>query len=203
MMWSEFFESGNGLFDASAGEIVSRVEPFNLFAAWRGLKGTPSNEARAAIARGEDIFNTLPFRITGVAGLNDQSGRPTIIGSCATCHNNPNVGNNLEGALFNTSVATGPGREMLPLFTLQCTGGPLTGQIFESSDPGRALITGKRADIGKFKVPTLRGLAARPPYFHDGGATTLMDVVNFYNFTFDIGLTEGQKNDLVTFLQAL
>ena len=71
------------------------------------------------------------------------------------------------------------------------------------SDPGRALVTGKCEDIGKFTVPSLRGLAARPPYFHDGSAATLMDVVNFYNTRFGIGLTERQKKDLVAFLKTL
>ena len=41
------------------------------------------------------------------------------------------------------------------------------------------MVTGKCADIGKFKIPGMRGLAARPPYFHSGTAPTLLDVVNF------------------------
>jgi cytochrome c peroxidase len=41
-------------------------------------------------------------------------------------------------------------------------------------DPGRALVTGKCGDIGAFKVPTLRGVAARPPFFHDGSAATFL-----------------------------
>ena len=51
----------------------------------------------------------------------------------------------------------------------------------QTTDPGRALITGKWADIGKFKGPILRGLAARAPYFHNGFAATLDDVVDFYD----------------------
>ena len=81
--------------------------------------------------------------------------------------------------------------------------GPLAGQIFEVTDPGRALITGKCADIGKLKGPILRGLAARAPYFHNGSAATLADVVEFYNQRFDIGFTDQQKADLVAFLSSL
>jgi cytochrome c peroxidase len=65
------------------------------------------------------------------------------------------------------------------------------------------LITGNCADIGKFKGPILRGLAARAPYFHNGSAATLMDVVNFYNQRFGIGLTAQQRDDLVNFLKTL
>ena len=51
----------------------------------------------------------------------------------------------------------------LPVFTLSAMKGPFAGQIFIVTDPGRALITGKCADIGKVKGPILRGLAARAP----------------------------------------
>jgi cytochrome c peroxidase len=68
---------------------------------------------------------------------------------------------------------------------------------------GRAMITGKCADVGKVKGPILRGLAARAPYFHNGSAATLEDVVNFYDQRFSIGLTEQEKADLVAFLKAL
>jgi cytochrome c peroxidase len=86
---------------------------------------------------------------------------------------------------------------------IECTAGPLAGQIFEVTDPGRALITGKCADIGRFKTPTLRGLAARAPYFHNGSAATLKDVVDFYDKRFSIGFTAREKQDLVNFLNAL
>jgi len=86
---------------------------------------------------------------------------------------------------------------------LSCTSGPLTGQSFVVTDPGRALISGKCADIGKVKGPILRGLAARAPYFHNGSAATLLDVVEFYNQRFNLGFTEQQKSDLVTFLETL
>jgi cytochrome c peroxidase len=91
----------------------------------------------------------------------------------------------------------------LPIFTLKCTQGPLAGQTFVVTDPGRAVITGNCADIGKLKGPILRGLAARAPYFHNGSARTLLDVVNFYNQRFNIGLADQQKQDLVNFLNAL
>ena len=65
------------------------------------------------------------------------------------------------------------------------------------------MISGKCADIGKTKGPILRGLAARAPYFHNGSGTTLLDVVNFYDQRFNLGLAERQKADLVAFLGSL
>jgi len=91
----------------------------------------------------------------------------------------------------------------LPVFTLQCVSGPLAGQVFTVTDPGRSLISGKCADIGKLKGPVLRGLASRAPYFHNGSAGTLLDVVDFYDRRFNIGFTEQQKRDLVAFLRSL
>ncbi len=73
----------------------------------------------------------------------------------------------------------------------------------QTTDPGRAMITGRWADIGKFKGPILRALAARAPYFHNGSAATLADVVEFYDTRFALGLTAGEKADLVAFLGTL
>ena len=50
------------------------------------------------------------------------------------------------------------------------------------------MITGKWADMSKFKGPILRGLAGRAPYFHNGIAATLTDVIKFYDTQFHIGL---------------
>jgi cytochrome c peroxidase len=46
-------------------------------------------------------------------------------------------------------------------------------------------------------------LAARAPYFHNGSAATLQDVVEFYDQRFTIGLTDQEKADLVAFLNSL
>jgi hypothetical protein len=65
----------------------------------------------------------------------------------------------------------------LPVCTLRNV---KTQDTVETTDPGRAMQTGKWADIGKFKGPVLRALAARPAYFHNGCAATLEDVIDFY-----------------------
>jgi len=71
------------------------------------------------------------------------------------------------------------------------------------TDPGRALITGKWKDVGRFKGPILRALAGRAPYFHNGSAASLLDVVNFYDARFALRLTPQRKLDLVAFLRTL
>jgi cytochrome c peroxidase len=73
----------------------------------------------------------------------------------------------------------------------------------QTTDPGRALITGKWKDIGRFKGPILRALATRAPYFHNGSAQDLDAVVDFYNERFGIGVTDDEKDDLVAFLLTL
>src|SRR5574337_80577 len=81
-------------------------------------------------------------------------------------------------------------------------------------DPGRYKITKKESDRGAFKTPTLRDFAASGPYFHDGSAQTLEDVVEFYdkggiknpNLSNEIKrllLTTPEKADLVAFLKSL
>ena len=88
----------------------------------------------------------------------------------------------------------------LPVFTLV---NKTTNAVVQTTDPGRALITGKWADIGKLKGPILRGLAARAPYFHNGSANTLEDVLDFYTGRFGVFFTNQEKSDLIAFLNAL
>ena len=184
---------------------------FDSYKAWETLLGSSRlSVARASVARGEQLFNTIPINITNVNGLNDVLGQSTISGFCGTCHDTPDVGNHSVKAPLNIGIANAgqnspPDLDIsgLPVFTLQCISGPLTGQTFVVTDIGRALISGNCADIGKVKGPILRGLAGRAPYFHNGSAATLLDVVDFYNDRFSIGFTDQQKQDLVAFLKTL
>ncbi len=175
---------------------------FTLFNKWDSQnEDGDSAETRAAVARGQALFNSLPIPITGVAGLNDNLGVPVIPGTCGTCHDSPNAGDHSLSVPLNIGLTDASRRTPdLPLFTLTNNS---TGATVQTTDPGRAMVTGKWADIGKFKGPILRGLAARAPYFHNGSAATLLDAVNFYNERFNLNLTKKQKNDLVAFLGTL
>jgi cytochrome c peroxidase len=161
-------------------------------------------------------FNTQPLTISNVPRLTN--GTQQIVGTCTTCHDAPNVG----GHFFPLPLDIGTGHSleyetdpniiaglqqlqqpMLPVFELVCTQGPEGGKRFYTTDPGKALISGQCSDISRIKGPILRGLAARAPYFHNGAAASLSQVVTFYNQRFQIGLTAQQIEDLINFLQTL
>ncbi len=185
---------------------------FSLYNTWRNS----SDPRRASIERGEQIFNTQPLTISDVPGLT--TGDASIVGTCSTCHDTPNVGDHSSalpldvGTSHSLRYETDPNiiaalqqlqPPRLPVFELLCNAGPLAGQVSYTSDPAKALISGKCSDIGRGKGPILRGLAARAPYFHNGAAANLSQVVNFYDKRFQIGLTAQQKQDLLNFLRAL
>jgi hypothetical protein len=193
---------------------------FNPYEAWAD---SPSSSPRAAIARGQKVFNSTQINITGVAGINDDVaagglGASSVSGFCGTCHDTPNVGNHS----FPTPLNIGTGDptsgsnvnlggldiSYLPSITvckLDSTTSPptLTNKCKTTSDLGQALIDGKFDHVGKIKGPVLRGLAARAPYFHNGSAKTLLDAVHFYEVRFGLSLTPQDESDLVAFLNAL
>ncbi|NDQ58808.1 MAG: hypothetical protein GZ088_17230 [Acidipila sp.] len=177
---------------------------FSLFDRWAHIQDRDFDEhtlARRAVAHGQQLFNSLPIAITGVAGLNDVLNQTVINGFCGTCHDSPNVGDHSVPAPLNIGLADLSRRTPdLPLITVSCNA---TGKIVQVSDMGRAMVTGKCADIGKFKGPILRGLGGRAPYFHNGSAATLLEVVNFYNTRFLLNLSDSDKSDLVAFLSTL
>ena len=184
-------------------------DAFTLFTTWsdypRRLRGSEYN-ARRAIARGEALFDSKPITLSGVAGLNGETFASGVTvpesfsGTCTICHDTPNAGNHSVKAPLNIGLTAPTIAPYLPIYTLRNLS---TGETTETTDPGRALVTGKWRDVGKFKGPVLRGLAARAPYFHNGSARTLEEVIDFYDTRFSIGFTAREKADLVAFLQAL
>ena len=196
--------------------VVPGSQPtMTLFDAWANVPdhgrngingGSQATQSRAAVVRGQALFN----------GLN-----------CKTCHQTNNVGNNPSETFFRRldvdsieilgEFAEADPRlnrlldrvRMLPEYclrpalstsTLPCGSDPAD---VKTTDPGRALVTGLMVDVGKFKPPILRDLAIRAPFFHNGAAETLDDVVNFYNAKFDLHLSDQEHDDLVAFLLAL
>jgi cytochrome c peroxidase len=216
------FEPPGGLATPGDGQFTPAI--FNPFDAWTSM---PSTSPRAAIARGQAIFNSKPINITGVAGINDPVAAgglgtgddPPLKGTCGTCHDTPNVGNHS----FPTPLDIGTGNpdpssssvnlggldiRYLPNITvckLDLTTNPPTptNNCKTTTDLGQALIDGKFDHVGKIKGPILRGLSARAPYFHNGSAQTLLDAVRFYEKRFGLALTPQEESDLVAFLSAL
>jgi cytochrome c peroxidase len=164
--------------------------PFDLFDAWVGLEPgscttKPADRKRAQIARGQELFN-----------------RPNAAGgSCRSCHDAANNGSNVNGILFDIGASRPEFRQPgMPLYTLR---NKTTLETRQTTDPGRALRSGRWADVDRFKTPSLRGLAARPPYFHNGIAATLQDVVAHYEAALGFVFTADEEADLVAFLEAL
>ena len=173
----------------------------NLFNAWAGLSGSAQNDRRASIARGQAIFNTKLIRISGVRGVNDVLGVATLNGTCTTCHTHPNVGNHTDVLPLDLGISkASEGDNVLPVFRVT---NRANGQAEEVTDLGRAVLTGHFADLGKQKGPTLRGLSARAPYFHNGAADNLTEVIQFYDRRFGIGFQAQEITDLRAFLEAL
>ena len=191
----------NDTLGADPEHLPFNAEAMTLFSAWSDLSGNRRQQARAQIARGEALFNRKPIDITGVRGLNDALGLKSIAGTCTTCHDTPQVGNHSVSLPLDIGLTDASRRTPdMPLYTLRNRS---TGEILQTTDPGRALITGAWKDVSRFKGPILRGLAARAPYFHNGFAATLADAVDFYDQRFSIGLAPEEKADLVAFLEAL
>lgn len=154
---------------------------FDLFDAWMNH----ANPRRAQIARGQELFNNP-----------NANGR-----SCSACHNSANNGTNINNTMFDIGTAAAAVRTSdLPLYGFR---NRATGEIRELTDAGRGQITGLWNDLGRFKTPTLRGLAARAPYFHNGIAETLEEVVRHYETQLGFIFTDEQRTDLVAFLKAL
>lgn len=222
-----YYPGMNDSLGADPAGVAFNPSAMSLFSAWNKAGSSEredESQMRARIAAGEKLFNTAIATITDVRGLNDNPalGNPTVIkGTCTTCHDTPNVGNHslplpLDIATSrqvafesNPNVIAGLSKLSppdLPVYeVLGCPdpGNPSVKVAFYTSDPGKALISGKCSDLNRGKGPILRGLAARAPYFHNGAAANLQEVVDFYNERFQMNFTAEQKEDLIAFLNSL
>ncbi|HEY1579968.1 MAG TPA: hypothetical protein VGF82_23115 [Terracidiphilus sp.] len=196
---------------------------FTLFDQWEEQKHSwPSGMQRAQIAAGEKIFNSFPINITDVRGLNDNAalGKPAVIvGTCGTCHDTPNVGNHSLPVPLDIGTGHSPAYESnaqirsalaqlsfpdLPVYRVSGCTDPFSGEnTLYTTDLGKAMLSGQCSDLNRIKGPILRGLGARAPYFHNGAAASLNELVNFYNQRFNMRLTDQQKADLIAFLNSL
>lgn len=197
-----------------ADGLVSRPGPGNkpantVWASFDGWRMKPGErelgdlqlEFRESVARGSDVFFGYKFRITEASdGTRKISGEVT----CSACHSTQaprwmDIG--------TSNVVAGKQSPDLPLFRITCdtpaTPPQYRGRVIYTQDPGRALISGKCADTGSFVMQQFHGLAARAPYFVNGSAATLGDVVDFYESRFHVGLTPDERADLLNFLRVL
>jgi len=182
---------------------------FGLFNTWKG-----NDYYRASVARGADIFMFRQFWLRDAAHINSIGLGNPLKRTCATCHNAQMTGQDLSAGWvdvgttnYPTWTETSAESSELPVFKITCNRDadphPYLGRVIYTTDPGRAFISGRCVDVGSIVMQQLRGLAARSPYFANGSAKTLREVVDFYDRRFDMKLTDQEKEDLINFLEAL
>jgi hypothetical protein len=190
---------------------INRI--FGSFAMWADAPhdGSEQNEFRRSVARGADLFYERRFLIRDVGDYNDKGLGNPFKRSCGSgCHNMQLVGIDLAPGYMDLGLNSFPwanNRPDLPLFKVQCNDDArpqsYLGRTIYTHDPGRALITGKCIDVGATLTQQMRGLAARPPYFANGSAADLRELIDFYDRRFNIGYTETEKHDLINFMSTL
>lgn len=201
------------------------VGVFPMGESWKQLprdedpKKDAANSMRASIARGGDVFMFRTFFIRDTMHINTIGlGNPTKR-TCSTCHGMHMTGMDLSNGWIDIGTTNLPWasevplnpwetrRPDMPLFKITCSRSyaphPFFGRTIYTQDPGRALISGKCNDVGTIVMQQMRGLAARAPYFANGSAATLRDVVDFYDRRYGIGFTAEEKQDLANFLSVL
>lgn len=127
-----------------------------------------------------------------------------------------------DGVEVSTSIKNGYDLFKNKLNCASChSGNTFTNSAVENnglyevfSDPGHYLISADSADIGKFKVPTLRNIEITGPYMHDGSIETLEEVIAHYErggsnhpnknqLIAPFDLTNQERDDLISFLKSL
>lgn len=160
------------------------------YAGWQGPSRLPDGlqkDFRDSVVRGSEVFFKRSFPLEGRAPKGEKAA------TCATCHNQNG------GTAWMNIGTTNKASDDLPLFKVTCDG----GKTIFTQDPGRGLISGRCADVGAIVLQQFRGLAARAPYFSNGSAKTLRQVIDYYDERYKIGYTETEKADLANFLKVL
>ena len=180
---------------AGAGAVPATGNLAASFDPWRNLTNLAVRQRvfRESALRGVDLFASREF------SLPDGTR-----GACVTCHR---AGINRSIDIGTTNLPIAKESPELPLFRITCDASApphaQLGRTFLTQDPGRGLITGKCADVGSILMQQFRGLTARAPYFANGSAADLSELVEFYDRRFKIGLTDKEKQDLANFLSIL
>jgi mono/diheme cytochrome c family protein len=99
---------------------------------------------------------------------------------CANCHQAPDFTDVVQGQ--------SPGQ---------------TPRLHSAAETGMEPVYASRSATGAYRTTPLRGVWQHPPYFHDGSAATLADVVRHYNTQLSLGLAPQQQADLVEYLKSL
>jgi len=188
-----------------------------MFAA-AGMSEPSNGGARNALM---DFMKTIVSRGAPIdtGDLSDAALRGQAIfegqGNCASCHSGPRYTDDQPhntGVPNNSDIWADPERHSAFVTYAKFMG--IENYMNLRQDLGAYIRTHRAEDKRTFLTPTLRELTWTAPYMHNGRMTTLADVVDFYNAGGGVddlkdatlqplGLTDGDKADLVAFLQAL
>lgn len=202
------------LAESEPGRLGSQGIPvWSEFDAWANSDDpdiSPEERAwRESVARGARNFRERMFLISDSAGITTPIGFGNPVRDrCAFCHNMSQMGMDVAPGqvdLGTTNLPFADPQPHLPLFKITCKAEPHPhyGREIYTYDPGYALTTGRCADVGRITLQSLRGLSARAPYFSNGSAKTLREVIEFYDRRYNIGYTEQEIEDLVNLMEAL
>lgn len=220
--------------DQTHAQIIARIAPLpeyrQAFEQAFGAAVTIDGVAKALASFERTLVSANSPFDRFVAGdlnaLNEPARRGLVLfrgkARCSICHTvNPAFPFLTDGNFRNTGVAANfAGFNGLAKSAMQVSANyspeAIQGLARQSGafELGRFLMTGNSLDIGAYRTPSLRNVELTAPYFHDGSAATLADVVQFYvkggheNSFRDwqleaVNLTEEEQRDLVEFLQSL
>ncbi len=125
------------------------------------------NSKYDSVCRGEAEYSNFEFE--GLMLVNNQ-----VKGNCIQCHTT-------NGDVLGTT------------FRFSNNGLDAAANAADYADKGRGAATGRAADNGKFKVPSLRNVAITGPYMHDGRFKTLEEVLDFYSEGVKAGVNTDAK----------
>jgi cytochrome c peroxidase len=200
--------------DAEAA-MVDAAKAIGAFVATLVSPRTPFDDFRDALATG-DRRAAARYPMAAQRGLRLFVGR----GNCALCHVGPRFSNG-EFAdtglpFFSRPGQVDPGRHG-GIEALRASPYNLLSRWADGGDATKTRhVMPQHRNFGEFKVPGLRHVAQTAPYMHDGQLATLDDVVRHYSelnverlhadgeqILRPLGLSEGEREDLVAFLQTL
>ena len=169
---------------------------------------SPFNSKFDAVQNGTDTFT--PAERNGEALFNGKA-------QCARCHSTPFGEQVFSNFTYrNIGVPANPNNPFLHLDV------SLNPDGTDYVDTGLGGVTGDARRLGRFRTPTLRNINETAPYMHNGVFNTLEEVINFYNRRDvddvtaevsdnvndaanigELGLTDSEVQDLISFLQTL
>jgi cytochrome c peroxidase len=175
--------SGNGLNTTYGAMVQAAFGSVDPQANFSSIWGQAVQAYEATLISDQTPMDRYLSGIRSALTSNQQQGLNIFTGkgNCTTCHAGPEMTDASVNFYLSNGARNRDGGDQ---------GFHNIGVRPTNEDLGRAglgpngvpwSVSGSIFDRGAFKTPSLRNIGLRAPYFHNGGKTTLTDVVNFYN----------------------